>query len=652
MTKSPKRASSMLFTAVLLVLVLPLAGAQTDGATTPSTAGCIPGSEPGGTCHGNGICSGVSCACNAGWTNYSLPPNPPGCPAPDTDNPTPSPAGCCPYSFDQTGCCFKEATPGCHASAKHMFIKIGAGLATVALGMGLIKLMKHKSTVKLEDPPLITTDNGYPVDAPFDAGFLGKVLRDKLHIPIQNWHFGVLHLFQHVAGKYFMIMSLGTGKGSFTYYTAPGEDGQAYGIDCTCAQFDANGKSMAPTDWWYQVPGSYATENQGLSTPQSCGTLTQLCYYSEPLGTGGVIAGVGIAVVIEIIFGIYLFRKRENFPGAWFTKDLWLAIKGTQLVKKNQAPRSQGKPTPQDFGMVLLTNFAPSFAAFFAIAGSWEAVSSAQKFVTPCDKVSIVITIVLFFALGGWHGAILFFQAGYIAILSAVCSSGDKNQEDAVAAFFCEETWCQGGLTKKKEGGGGGFSVAELEAKRKAKEGRNPMRDPLLIDNPADGHTGSSSNSSNCGGGTAGPGKVVIATLPALVRQGQHVEEEESRATKELVAVLMKSKKLKTCTLAEAKGAIHAVGLDKHAARDFIVAARHEEQEQCGLGNTVDDTTSKLKSRFCGNCGTKDASGARFCTQCATPFAAAVTDARFCGTCGTKDASGMARFCTNCATSF
>ena len=55
-------------------------------------------------------------------------------------------------------------------------------------------------------------------------------------------------------------------------------------------------------------------------------------------------------------------------------------------------------------------------------------------------------------------------------------------------------------------------------------------------------------------------------------------EEEESRTVTELVALLMKSKKLKTCTLAEAEGAIRAVGLDKHAARDFIAAARRVEQ--------------------------------------------------------------------------
>jgi hypothetical protein len=47
-----------------------------------------------------------------------------------------------------------------------------------------------------------------------------------------------------------------------------------------------------------------------------------------------------------------------------------------------------------------------------------------------------------------------------------------------------------------------------------------------------------------------------------------------ANARKDLVAVLMKSKKLKKCTLAEAEGAIRAVGLDKHAARDYIIAAR------------------------------------------------------------------------------
>jgi len=47
-----------------------------------------------------------------------------------------------------------------------------------------------------------------------------------------------------------------------------------------------------------------------------------------------------------------------------------------------------------------------------------------------------------------------------------------------------------------------------------------------------------------------------------------------ANARKDLVAVLMKSKKLKKCTLAEAEGAIRAVGLDKHAARDHIVAER------------------------------------------------------------------------------
>jgi len=39
----------------------------------------------------------------------------------------------------------------------------------------------------------------------------------------------------------------------------------------------------------------------------------------------------------------------------------------------------------------------------------------------------------------------------------------------------------------------------------------------------------------------------------------------------------MKSKKLKTCTLEEAQAAIRAVGLDKDAARDYILGARREE---------------------------------------------------------------------------
>ena len=61
------------------------------------------------------------------------------------------------------------------------------------------------------------------------------------------------------------------------------------------------------------------------------------------------------------------------------------------------------------------------------------------------------------------------------------------------------------------------------------------------------------------------------AAVPSAARQ------QEEQATQKLMALLMKSKKLKTCTVTEAQDAIRAVGLDKDAARDFILAARKQQ---------------------------------------------------------------------------
>jgi hypothetical protein len=110
------------------------------------------------------------------------------------------------------------------------------------------------------------------VDAPYDAGIKGKALRDCMKIPLQNWHFGIVDLFQHAASKYFMYRGL-AGGGAFTFYTSTG--GQAYGIDCGCAQYAPDGTTMiAPTAWW--ADAAYAPTAWG-GAPPSCGTVTQLC---------------------------------------------------------------------------------------------------------------------------------------------------------------------------------------------------------------------------------------------------------------------------------------------------------------------------------------------------------------------------------------
>ena len=61
---------------------------------------------------------------------------------------------------------------------------------------------------------------------------------------------------------------------------------------------------------------------------------------------------------------------------------------------------------------------------------------------------------------------------------------------------------------------------------------------------------------------------------------GEKEETATEYATNNLVVALMKSKKLKTCTEEEANSAIRAVGLDKDAARKFILAAREQQQQQ------------------------------------------------------------------------
>ena len=66
---------------------------------------------------------------------------------------------------------------------------------------------------------------------------------------------------------------------------------------------------------------------------------------------------------------------------------------------------------------------------------------------------------------------------------------------------------------------------------------------------------------------------------------GSKEEEEAQQYTKgtrggDLVYALMKSKTLKTCTEEEANSAIRAVGLDKDAARKFIIAAREQQKQE------------------------------------------------------------------------
>lgn len=51
----------------------------------------------------------------------------------------------------------------------------------------------------------------------------------------------------------------------------------------------------------------------------------------------------------------------------------------------------------------------------------------------------------------------------------------------------------------------------------------------------------------------------------------------------------------------------------------------------------------------CGNCGTVNARGAKFCAECGTSLTAAGPATPLCGKCGAENAAG-ARFCAECGT--
>jgi hypothetical protein len=433
---------------------------MTPPAPTPPTPaptpdpGCTADSGVGSTCHGHGTCSGgQQCECDNTWASFALP-------RPDDDDGPPTTYSLnCPYNFDQTGCCFKKASAGCHPNAIATFIKYGVGLGILALGAGYIKWTKHKMDFQLDKPPLSTTGGGLPVDEPYDAGFPGKLLRTWLHVPMQDWHFGVLNLFMDAAGRYFMISGFSSGKGDFTFYTTPG--GDAYGIDCECAQFSAgsataSGTSMAPTDWWFAQPGNTLNpnaQNLGKTTPSQCGTLTQLCGYEDMKGTAWV-----VLIVFELLAGIFFYVQREHFRGAWVSNDLWLATKGTQLVKWNQTrfyaslipnlkenlcngtPHNAAqlsKPTIFDWFTLFFINFLPVFASLSSLLVNGEIITTSQKFVTHCDKGAVLINIAVYLGLGGKDGVVTLCKAIWFACCAILpCFT---LSDDTLASFFREE---------------------------------------------------------------------------------------------------------------------------------------------------------------------------------------------------------------------
>jgi hypothetical protein len=247
---------------------------------------------------------------------------------------------------------------------------------------------------------------------------------------------GAVHVALNVY-QYWLLSSVirargNLGAGAMSYYTAA--NGTLFGIDCTCAGWDSDAKTLGDTSdgWWYRgvkTPGGDSYERPSL--PRGCGDVTPLCAAEDIRNYGFDWDLIFILFVAKLVLNLLHFSQKERFPGCELADSFCLLQHGKlfnkEALTKETPPRSRVESmNGSDLcGVIFITLYSSvtTLSEFFIVLSQ---VTTDQGFVTDCTKWAGAAKLVAMCYLGALKEIQNLFYALGALSLTCCCKGTEK----------------------------------------------------------------------------------------------------------------------------------------------------------------------------------------------------------------------------------